>query len=285
MGRLPAVPLFVPGDRPDRVAKARARGARAIVIDLEDAVAPARKDTARAALAPTLSAADTDVAYLVRVDIGDDGAIAQADLAALREVLPRISAVILPKVTDAEMVRAAAADLGDNCPAIVPTVETAAGIRAAWEIAAASPAVHTLLFGPVDLSADLGVTISAAGAEMSTARSTVVLACAAAGVAAPLDGPWVVLNDPDGLTTAARHARALGFGGKAAIHPDQLPVLHAEFAPTEAEIRWAASVVAAYETAVNSGIGAIRLTDGTFIDPPVAARARRILAHAQAVAP
>ncbi|WP_229719150.1 HpcH/HpaI aldolase/citrate lyase family protein [Nocardia jinanensis] len=284
-GRDLTAPLFVPGDRPDRIRKACERGARAIVIDLEDAVAPTRKDAARAALSQ-VTVADA-VAVLVRVNASTDRDLLAADLAALRPVLSRVAGVVLPKVESVATVRDVAAELSgaSGCvPALVPTVETARGVHAAYEIAAASPLVHTLLFGPVDLSAELGITATAAGTELVTARSTVVLACAAARIAAPLDGPWTGLDDYLGLAEATRHARNLGFGGKVAIHPRQLPVLTTGFAPTRAEISWANEVDSVYTAAVSHGVGVARLSDGTFIDPPVAERARRILSRAHRTA-
>ena len=108
-------------------------------------------------------------------------------------------------------------------------------------------------------------------------RSRVVMACAAAGLARPIDGPWLNLDDETGLEVSARHARRLGFGGKTAIHPRQLPAIRAAFAADADEVAWARRVVAAFEEAEGAGVGAVRLADGTFVDAPVADRARSIL--------
>ncbi|MDV6212751.1 CoA ester lyase [Rhodococcus erythropolis] len=276
-------PLFVPADRPDRVQKAGERGARAIIIDLEDAVAPGSKAAARGEIAQILSEHSYEGVYLVRVNSVDDPATFEEDLDALRPVMSAIAALILPKITAADQVRYVETQLADvdDPPALIPTIETARGVREAWDIAAAGPLVHTLLFGPVDLSADLGVAVTADGSEMLTARSTVVLACAAAGIDRPIDGPWPNLDDTTGLRISTQHARHLGFGGKIAIHPGQLATLADEFAPTTAELAWATEVVSVYRESVDAGVGAIRLSDGTFIDPPVAARASSILDAAQ----
>ncbi|MBA4022710.1 MAG: CoA ester lyase [Gordonia sp.] len=278
-----SAPLFVPADRPDRVRKAGERGARAIVIDLEDAVAPESRPAARAQVAEVLADHAYTGVHLVRVNQVNDAVALGEDLDALRPVMGAIAALILPKITSADQVREVEARLADvdAPPALIPTVETARGVRESWAIAAAGPLVHTLLFGPIDLSADLGVDVTADGTEMLTARSTVVLACAAAGLARPIDGPWPNLDDTAGLCLSTQHARRLGFGGKIAIHPGQLTTLSGEFAPSDAEVAWATEVISVYQDSVDAGVGAVRLPDGTFIDPPVAARARRIVAAAQ----
>ena len=274
-------PLFVPGNRPDRVVKAAARGARAIVIDLEDAVLPDRKADARQGTVQDLAERAPDVAYLVRVNAASEPDVFDEDLIALAEVLPSVDAVVLPKATSADDVRALADRLPGHVP-IIPTIENALGVHQAWAIAAAGPRVHSLLFGSVDLSANLGVTATPDGTELATARSLVVLACAAAGVASPLDGPYLNIDDPDGLRVATLAARRLGFGGKVVIHPDQLGPVTASFAPTAEEVGWAEGVLAAYDAARADGDGVVRTADGTFVDVPVAEQARTILRVAAA---
>ncbi|WP_312858085.1 HpcH/HpaI aldolase/citrate lyase family protein [Pseudonocardia pini] len=266
----------MPGDRPDRARTAAQRGARTLVLDLEDAVAPERKAAARAAVVETVRQLGGQAACLVRVNAADDPAVQAADLAALAEVAELVTAVVLPKVVSVDQVRTASAALG--ALRLVPTVETAAGVRAAWDVAAASPLVHTLLFGPVDLGADIGVTPTAAGAELATARSLVVLACAAAGIHPPIDGPHLGLDDEQGLTVSARVARDLGFGGKVAIHPRQIAAIRAAFAPSASEVEWAEEVVRAAARAAAESLAVARLADGTFVDAPVVTRARSILA-------
>lgn len=124
----------------------------------------------------------------------------------------------------------------------------------------------TLLFGTVDLSADLGITATPEGIELLIARSTVVMACAAAGIASPVDGPHTDLGDDTGLTVSSEHARRLGFGGKIALHPARLDAIRTAFAPTPEQLAWAARVVTAYDEALARGVGVVRLDDGTFID-------------------
>jgi citrate lyase subunit beta/citryl-CoA lyase len=282
----PRSTLFVPGDRPERIAKALGSGAEAVVVDLEDAVAESVKDQARQLAVRSLTDGHNAAAtVLVRCNAVRTPHFT-ADVAALRPLLGRLGAVVLPMVEGPsdvqfldEELRAAEeeAGLAPGATRIVPTVETAAGALDARHIAGASPRVLTLLFGSADLSHQLAVTPTAAGDELAVARSLVVLGAAAAGVAAPIDGPYLVLDDDTGLQTSTRRARDLGFGGKAVIHPAQLPTVTRLFRPTEEELSWAREVNAAFLEAEGQGRSAVRLRDGTFIDYPVAQRARALL--------
>lgn len=278
--------LFVPGDRPSRIQNAFDCGAHAVAVDLEDAVAESAKEVARATAVQTLRQVPPGVAaVLVRVN-GMATAHAAADVTALAPLLDRVDAVVLPKAESAaevhllaDLLERAERDSGltPGATRILATIETAAGVLAASEIAAASARVWTLLFGSADLSNELDVTPTAEGTELLVARSTVVLAAAAAGLARPLDGPYLCLDDERGLQVSATGARRLGFGGKAVIHPAQLATVAREFAPTEAELAWAAEVTSVFTAAEQQGHGTARLPDGTFIDYPVAHRARAIL--------
>ncbi|MGV9798201.1 HpcH/HpaI aldolase/citrate lyase family protein [Mycobacterium sp. NPDC003449] len=281
--------LFVPGDRPDRIAKAAAGTAVGVAIDLEDAVAVARKEAAREAVAGALPALpDAAPVICVRINAIDSG-LAEDDLAALDPALHRIDLIILPMSAEPDGVRRAAdlltraeraAGIEAGRIGIVPLVETAAGVLDAAAIAAADTRVHTLAFGPADLSRELGITPTADGDEFLFARSQLVLAAAAAHCPPPVDGPYLVLNDDDGLARSAGRARQLGFGGKQVIHPSQIPVVAGAFAASPAEIDWARTVDAAFTAAEAEGVSSIRLPDGTFVDYPVVRRARAILAEA-----
>ncbi|PXY18938.1 HpcH/HpaI aldolase/citrate lyase family protein [Prauserella muralis] len=270
--------LFVPGDRPDRVAKAVLRGADVVAIDLEDAVAPPAKEAARELTLEYLRTV-RPARTTVRVNSWDSGEL-ERDIERLAEVLPAVDAVFLPKVAEAADVARLVSLLdqagGDGVPGVVPIIETAVGVFEARAIASASPRVVTMLFGVADLSADLDVEPTAEGRELAFARAQVVLAAAAAELAAPIDGPYLVLGEEDELARSAAAARELGYGGKAVIHPGQIKAVHAAFAPRPAEIAWAEKVVAVAEDG-----GAARLDDGSFVDQPVVRRARRILATAQ----
>ncbi|MEN3265088.1 CoA ester lyase [Pseudonocardia sp.] len=280
--------LFVPGDRPDRIPKAAAAGADGIAVDLEDAVAVSRKEAARQAVAPALASLPSNRPVIaVRINAVDTD-LAEADLDALEPVLDRIDLVIVPMCSSPSAVATASAllaraetraGLEPGRTRIVPLIETAVGIAEARDIAAADVRVHTLAFGPADLSRELGVTPTADGEELFVARSQLVLAAAAAGRPKPIDGPHLDLDDVEGLRRSAALARRLGFGGKQVLHPRQIPVVAAAFAPSAEELRWARRVVEAFRNAEADGVSSIRLDDGTFIDYPIAHRARALLAE------
>lgn len=261
----PRSALFVPADRPERHQKALDSGADAVIVDLEDAVAAAKKADARQILVDSLSSRTGRTECLVRINspLLDEG---RADL----EALPRMRAdgVVVPKA-DVESVEIAAAA---GLP-LVALVETASGIFDAAVIAG-HPAVSVLMLGPVDLSLELGVDDKPDGDQLNTARGLLVLAAAAGGIPGPLDGPCVLAGDPTDLATEIERARRLGFDGKACIHPAQVEAVNAAFSPSEVEIVWATRVDAAYNDADGSGVV---ILDGEMIDLPVVLRARRIL--------
>jgi citrate lyase subunit beta / citryl-CoA lyase len=280
--------LFVPADRPERIAKAVAQPTDAVVVDFEDAVADSAKESARATAVRAIGGvADPHPHLMVRVNAADTPWFAD-DVAALEPVLDTLAAVVLPMTTTAEdvllleqrLTTAGGRRATTNDVRIVPIVETAAGVLAAREIAAASDRVETLLFGAADLSTELQVEATAKGEELLHARSHVVLAAAAAGVSRPVDGPYLRLDDLTGLGRSTEHARALGFAGKAVIHPSQLDTVASVLAPTAEEVRWARNVDEAFTAAERDGRASIRLDDGTFVDYPVARRARAILTEA-----
>lgn len=260
--------LFVPGDRPERFAKAAASGAGALILDLEDAVLPDAKAAARRAIGQYLSA-PTSVPVLVRINAAgtsehDD------DVALCRSAKP--AAIVLPKTESAAAIAAVHAETGCQ---VWPLVETARGLAALSEIAGAESA-DRLILGTIDLALDLDIRLGTPAGErvLDDARFAVIVASRAAGKAFPLDGVYTAIKDADGLAIAAIRARDGGFGGMLCIHPAQCPVVNTAFAPTAAQIAWATKVIAA----VKDNPGAFQL-DGQMIDAPVAARARRILQH------
>jgi citrate lyase subunit beta / citryl-CoA lyase len=282
--------LFVPGDRPDRIPRAAASGADCAIIDLEDAVALSAKERARAGAVSGISAVPrTGCPLGVRVNALATGLLPD-DVAALGSVWPLLSFIVLPMVPDPVTVRTVAGILADADeqagagapgPRLIPLVETAQGVLAAAAIASAHPRVHTLAFGPADLSCELGVTPTAEGTELLHARSQLVLAAAAAGREAPLDGPWLDISDLDGLRRSAAAARDLGFSGKQVIHPAQVAAVLEAFSVSDDELAWASAVDAAFTAAQARGVASIKLPDGTFVDYPVACRARTLLARAK----
>ncbi|MEU3981800.1 CoA ester lyase [Streptomyces sp. NPDC026672] len=264
MTPFPLTWLYVPGDRPHVVAKALVCGADVVVIDLEDAVAPDRKEYARAVTAELLSEPQP-VRVHVRVN-GTGGPWAAADLTALAE-LPGVSGLRLPKVTSAaEVVRIAeATGLG-----LYALLESALGIEHAYAIAAAHPALRGVSLGEADLRADLGVR---ADAGLDWCRSRIVVAARAAGLAPPPQSVHPDIRDLEGLAASCAHGRALGFLGRAAIHPRQLPVIERAYLPTEAELEQAERIVKAATTSQ----GAQALPDGSFIDAATVTAAQRTL--------
>lgn len=279
--------LSVPGDRPDRIVKAMAAGADAIAIDFEDAVATTEKQTARRATTATLAAHDSPARTIVTVRINAaDTAFAENDIEALIPVLGAVRMLIVPMSSSPDGIRAVsrtldAAEARAALPAgqvrVIPLIETAVGIAEARAIAEADARVHTLAFGPADLSRELGVTPTAEGTELFVARSQIVLAAAAAGLPSPLDGPYLDLGDAEGLALSSVSARRLGFGGKQVIHPGQVATAAAAFAPSSDELDWARHVDEAFRHAEADGVSSIQLADGTFVDYPVARRARDLL--------
>lgn len=251
--------LYVPGSRPDRFDKAAASGADVVILDLEDSVAPADKAGARAAVTSWLSSTSPDVGVQVRVN--EPGTHDQArDLTAL----PADVALRLPKVSSP-------ADLdGLEDREVHAIVESALGVEQAFAIAS-HRAVVTLALGEADLAAELGLD----GADAFTwVRSRIVVAARAAGLPAPMMSAYPDLRDLEGLAVSCAAGRSLGFLGRTAVHPTQVPVIRRAFAPTGAEVAWAREVVA---TLGSSGVA--RLADGSMVDAAMTRRAESILRH------
>lgn len=254
--------LFVPGDRPERFAKATASGAHAVIIDLEDAVAANGKQKAREACRAFLTGGGS---ALVRVNALDT-AWAQDDLALCH--MPGVLGVVLPKAETAVGIHETTRWMGREKP-IFALIETAVGMLNVHAIAA-QPRVKRLLFGTVDFCLDLG--LEGDGEELSSYRSQLVLASRAAGLLPPVEGVTLALKDEGALRASALNARRIGFGGKFCIHPAQVLTVNACFEPTSTEIAWAKQVLALAENSP----GAFEL-EGKMVDAPVIARARRLL--------
>jgi citrate lyase subunit beta/citryl-CoA lyase len=256
--------LFVPAADARRVDKALAGDAHAVIVDLEDAVAPDAKDGARRLVAVRLrTPRPGGGAQLVRIN-GLDTPHARADLQAI--VGLALDGVVVPKA-EPQPVQA----LPPSGPPLVALIETAAGLRRAYETAS-RPRVSRLMLGVVDLAAQLGATPGPDGRELLHARSALVVDSVAAGLDGPIDGPCTAIGDVDALRTETQAAKALGFAAKACIHPAQLETVHAVFAPTDEDLDWARRVVAA----ADGSRGAVAV-DGQMVDAPVVARAQRLL--------
>ena len=255
--------LFVPGDRPERFAKARASGADAVIVDLEDAVAPANKGAARDAVAGALDAAQPVV---LRIN-GADTAWFEDD--ARLAAHPGVSAVMLTKAAAVEAVAALRTASGGK--PVLALVESAAGMANLTALAAAQ-GVARLVFGSIDFQLDLDIADD--DLALLPFRMQLVLASRVANLPPPVDGVTTALDDPLRIEGDARRARSLGFGAKLCIHPRQVAIVNGAFSPSAAEVAWAQRVV---EAAAASG-GAAVAVDGKMVDAPVLARARRLLA-------
>ena len=277
--------LFAPGSNPAVMRKAIAAGADAVVLDLEDAVAPDEKELARTELRRLLDELEPrgeragPPAIHVRVDRASSG-FEPLDLEVA--VHPAVEAIRLPKVEASEEVIAASIAMRDlessrglpiGSIAIYPTIESARGVLRAESIASSDPRVATLVLGHADLVADLAARGDDALTSLVPA-AMVALAARSAGVAAPVDGATTTIDDAAALSAVAERARALGYAGKSAIHPRQLATIHAVFMPTDDEFEAAKRILRAAAAAAH---GAIDL-DGELVDAAILRRARGVLA-------
>ena len=285
---LPNTYLFVPGNRPERFAKALASGADRIIIDLEDAVAPGAKATARTAIAHWMDAAvsTTDERSKVLIRINDAATPWHADdLLLARSV--HATCVMLPKCESASQVTQVLAQLATGTT-VLALVETARGLLALNDIAAAA-GVARLAFGSLDYMVDLDIPslrgdVGAGGAGAGSGVSNIALdhaaiqiaiASRAAGLPSPVAGVTPEL-DAAQVTADMLHARSLGFGAKMCIHPTQVAAVRAALLPRAQELAWAQRVLQAWS---ESGGGAIQV-DGKMVDRPVVLKAERIVANA-----
>lgn len=263
--------LFVPGDRPDRFQTALSAGAGAVCIDLEDAVSPERKEVARAAVSTFLAERRPDGGPEVIVRLNDpESDHWRDDVRAVSANRPE--ALMIPKVKTEEGVKWAADVFGDGVR-LLPLIETAQGLDNVTWIASATPAVSALVFGGFDLALELGAVPE--WDSLLYARSRVVHAAALNRIAA-IDMPSRDIGQLEKLREEADRARRMGFAGKTAIHPDQVPIIEEVFTPSADQIAWARRVDLASQ---ESGEGAV-MVDGKMVDRPIAEAARRILAAA-----
>jgi (S)-citramalyl-CoA lyase len=261
--------LFTPATRPDRFGKAAASGADVCIIDLEDSVAPADKvEARRAALTHLAQPAADSCQRALRIN-GLDRRFGIADLQALLESSARPDYLVLPKTESAAHLTILDRLLSEAGKAtrLVALIESARGLAAAEEIAAATPRLEALLFGGADMSADLGA--QTAWAPLAYARAQLVAACALTGVLA-IDSPFFDVKDHEGLTQETAEAVALGFAAKAAIHPNQIATINEALTPRSEEVARARAILA--ENA--KGVGVVQ---GQMVDEAVARKARRIL--------
>jgi citrate lyase subunit beta / citryl-CoA lyase len=264
--------LYVPGDDPRRIEKALATGADAVVIDLEDSVAPNRKEEARSNAATVLESVPARPVF-VRIN-APGSELAARDIAAVAAL--QLSGLRLPKVESLESVRLVAETLealrseaGIQC-----LIESALGLELALEIARSHERVAGISLGEADLAADLGVRDEAG---LLYARSRIVSASRAAGLPGPVQSVYTRVNDLDGLRRSTEEGKNMGFVGRSAIHPSQVPIINEVFTPTEEEVAEAQELLERLEGEAESGTGAFVLEDGRFVDRAVVESARRTL--------
>ncbi len=260
----PVASLFVPGDRPERFDKAAASGADAIILDLEDAVAPANKQAARHHVRDWLAANLGKVSAIVRINSRESEWFSD-DLVALAGL--NIAAIMVPKTQSRQDITGVQAVLGIDVP-IVALIESAAAYVHLYEILS-TDGVACAAFGSIDFALDLGC--SSTWEPLLYARSELVLRCRQAGLPAPIDGVTTTFDDPSVVAAESRRALEMGFSGKLAIHPKQVDAIKQGFAPDEATLAWARKVIAA------SGDGSATKMDGAMLDLPMVERAKRIL--------
>jgi citrate lyase subunit beta/citryl-CoA lyase len=283
--------LSVPASSERMLEKAFSAGADAVVLDLEDAVAPAQKDAARELAARTLAdPRRAGLRLLVRVN-GAGTPWSHRDLIALAALEAPPEAIVIPKVESAHdlayvdrLLDGVQREAGRTVPiAVHALIESAAGLAAAGAIAAASRRLEALILGYADLAASLGRTAPALD-DWRPAQDAVLVAARGNGLQA-VDGPYLRVEVDDDFTAAVDRARTLGYDGKWAIHPRQLAALNATFSPSDDEIARARAVIAALHAAERaSGAGATAL-DGQMLDEALRVSALRVLARARGSVP
>jgi citrate lyase subunit beta/citryl-CoA lyase len=283
--------MFVPGHRQRMIDKAFGLDADAIMLDIEDGVAPNEKDAARKNIAESLGREKTpgSPARYVRINaIGH--ARMDADLEAV--IRPGLEGLVCPKVDTPDEVRKIDAILNDKEPKnnlkkssvkLLIAIESPRGLLNAPAIAASSPRVAGLLFGAEDFGREIGLPTVREGEarDLIYARSSMVIAAASSHVQA-VDGVWVDLNDSQGLSGFARQSRQLGFSGMSCIHPSQVDAINTTFSPTAEEIDYCRKVLQAFEEANARGDGSIAF-GGQLIDRPIVERARRTIDMARSL--
>jgi citrate lyase subunit beta/citryl-CoA lyase len=271
--------LYLPGNNPGMFLNAGLHSPDGIILDLEDSVAPDRKDEARILVRNALRAVDFYGAErMVRINQGERG------LNDLESVIPHnVHLILIPKCEDADALRTVDETIAsikrregqNDTVLLMPIIESAKGVERAYEIATASPNVVAMAIGLEDYTADLGVQRTKEGSESLYARNRIVVAARAAGIQA-IDSVFSDVGDMDGLLSNVLSSKAMGFEGMGCIHPRQIAVIRKGFSPTPEEIDRAKKIVIAYRDALSRGLGVVAL-GSKMIDPPVVARAQKTI--------
>ena len=281
--------LFIPGNTPNLLINGNCLGADAVIFDLEDAVSPAEKDSARILVRNTMKYLDfRGIEIIVRINSSDTD-YWKKDLDEIMQYRPDL--IMLPKSATADDILTVSSymsetekkyALADNTVKLMPLIETAMGVENAYSVASACERVAAIFLGAEDLTADLRCRRTKEGKEIEYARSRLISAARAAGVDV-YDTPFTDVNDDEGIYLDAEHARSLGFTGKASISPRHVQVINEVFSPSQKDIDYAYEVMDAIRQAKEQGRGAIAL-HGKMIDAPIVARARQTIAMAEEMA-
>lgn len=277
--------LFVPGNRPDRVDKAVHTAADVVIIDLEDAVPYSQKNETRPAVREKILKYHQRPVF-VRVNALNTEFF-QDDLNAV--LVKELACIMVPKVDAADQIQEINRRLlkveenkgvRPGSVAIMPLIESALAVENVFQIVTQRTEperLFTVAFGAADFALDMGFEITKTGEELCYPRARIAVACRAAGVAPPLDTPFMIdLKDFEALEADIKQARRYGFQGKLCIHPNQIDMCNRLFSPSKAEIQYARKVIQAFDAAEAGGSAAIQV-EGKFIDYPVVERCRRIL--------
>lgn len=271
--------LYLPGNNPGLMINAGLHSADGIILDLEDSVAPEKKDEARILVRNALRQINfLGAERMVRINQGERG------LKDLHSVIPHnVNLVLIPKCESLEYITQVEEEIAaikkkfliQNQVFLMPIIESALGIENSFDIARGSENVVALAIGLEDYTADLGVTRTIEGTESFYARTRLVVAAKAAGIQA-IDSVFSDVADMEALRQNVKVSKSLGFEGMGCIHPRQIPVIKKGFTPDESEIERSKKIVLAFETARKSGLGVVAL-GSKMIDPPVVARAQKII--------
>ncbi len=279
--------LFTPGNHPDKVTKVFNANADVAILDLEDAVALSQKITTRFLVVEALKLSRECMGY-VRINAADTE-FYEGDLTTV--IGPWLDGIILPKVETADQLLAVDAhireleisnELRPGNIDLIPIIETAKGLVEVAKISGCGSRIRRISFGAVDFAKDLGMKLSLDEWELSSARSSIVLASRISGLEAPIDSVWVHYKDLDGLKVSSQRVCDMGFRGKMCIHPAQVPIINNVFTPSDEEVSQAQKIVAAFEKAEANGSASTQI-DGFFIDYPVVEQARRTIDLARAI--
>jgi len=271
--------LYLPGNTPGLMINAGLHSPDCIILDLEDSVAPDKKDEARILVRNALRQVNFYGAErMVRINQGEMG------LDDLRYVIPHnVNLILIPKCESPEIIYNVEKNIAEiknrfnltNPVYLMPIVESALGVERSFEIASSSVNVVAVAIGLEDLTADLGVPRTAGGDESFYARSRVVMAAKASGKQ-PIDSVFSDVADMEGLMKNVLISKSLGFEGMGCIHPRQIPVIQKGFSPGQEEIEKSKKIITAYEDAMNKGVGVVAL-GSKMIDPPVVSRAQKVI--------